>query len=95
MGVLSIVAKVRGLSSDLNGRAVASASNFLSKAASKFLDPVGVWDAAALVSLTDGTNIPVDMSSGINFTVTLGGNGGQGASGSGWTGVAQADPARP
>lgn len=33
-----------------------------------------VWSSGALTALTDGTNIAVDMSTGFNFSVTLGGN---------------------
>ena len=33
-----------------------------------------VWDAAEPVTLSDATTIAVDMSSGFNFVVTLGGN---------------------
>lgn len=38
------------------------------------LSPKEAWDAAAEVTLTDGASIAVDWSTGINFTVTLGGN---------------------
>ncbi len=38
------------------------------------LSPAQVWSAAQEVSLSDGASIAVDWSSGINFTVTLGGN---------------------
>lgn len=33
-----------------------------------------IWAAAAIVGLTDGASIAVDMSLGLNFSVTLGGN---------------------
>jgi hypothetical protein len=33
-----------------------------------------IWSAAAFVALTDGATIALDLSSGINFSVTLGGN---------------------
>lgn len=39
-----------------------------------FLQPDEVWSALAEVTLTDAANIAWDMSSGINFVVTLGGN---------------------
>lgn len=39
-----------------------------------FLQPGQVWDSLAEVELTDAANIAWDMSAGINFKVTLGGN---------------------
>lgn len=33
-----------------------------------------VWDAADLVALTDAATVAVDLATGINFSVTLGGN---------------------
>jgi hypothetical protein len=39
--------------------------------ASNALTPNGVWSAAAPVTLTDASPITIDMSLGINFTVTL------------------------
>lgn len=53
--------------------AIATAAEYRAKTASNLLD-TNVWDAAALVSLTDATTIAVDMSTFINATVTLGGN---------------------
>jgi hypothetical protein len=33
-----------------------------------------VWDAAALVALTDAATVAVDLATGINFSLTIGGN---------------------
>ena len=40
----------------------------------KFLTPKSVADAAVLVALTDASTITVDLATGTNFVVTLGGN---------------------
>jgi hypothetical protein len=42
--------------------------------ATKALTADGVWDAAATVALTPGTNVSLSMASGINFTLAMGGN---------------------
>jgi hypothetical protein len=42
--------------------------------AAKALSPDNVFDASATVALTPGTNVSVDMSSGFNFTLAMGGN---------------------
>ncbi len=55
---------------DIATNVPADAAGFRTKAASKFLTPASVWDAAAYVALTDAATIALD----INFTVTLGGN---------------------
>lgn len=53
----------------------ASAADYRANAtASKFLNPNGVWNAMAEVTLTDGATISWDMSTGFDFIVTLGGN---------------------
>lgn len=51
-----------------------SAADFRAATADKVLTADEVWDAAAPVSLTDGATIALDMSAGLHFTVTLGGN---------------------
>jgi len=53
---------------------IASAADFRSNAASHLLDTTGVWGAGSIVTLVDGATINLDMSSGLNFQVTLGGN---------------------
>jgi hypothetical protein len=53
----------------------ASASDYRGNTtASKFLNPNGVWSAMSEVTLTDASTISWDMSTGFDFTVTLGGN---------------------
>lgn len=53
---------------------VASSSDWRANTASKILQTDNMWTSAALVTLTDAATIAVDLSTGINFTVTLGGN---------------------
>jgi hypothetical protein len=53
---------------------VATASDFQSNVSNKVLGPNGVWSSGQIVSLTDGVTISLDLSSGFNFSVTLGGN---------------------
>lgn len=53
----------------------AVAADFLgSTDATKALTTKAVWDAGALVNLTDTTTIAVNMATGINFAVTIAGN---------------------
>jgi hypothetical protein len=52
----------------------ATTAQFRANTADKVLSTDQVWAAAAFVTLTDAATIAVDMSAGINFTVTLGGN---------------------
>lgn len=54
--------------------AIASVSEHRSATASKLLDSATAWAAAAEVALTDAATIAVDMATGWNFAVTLGGN---------------------
>lgn len=49
-------------------------AQYLANTADKALSTDQVWAAGAHVALTDGANIAVDMSTGINFSVTLEGN---------------------
>lgn len=44
------------------------------KTASKVLEPSAVWGDMAEVTLTDGASIALDLSTGFDFVVTLGGN---------------------
>jgi hypothetical protein len=53
---------------------VATVAQFRSAAASELLNANVPWDAAAFVSLTDGTSIAVDMATGFNFQVTIAGS---------------------
>jgi hypothetical protein len=61
------------LGADL-GASEATAAQYRSNTADKILSTDQVWSAAALVALSDGATIAVDMSTGFNFSVTLGGN---------------------
>ena len=54
--------------------AIATAAQFRANTASLLLQTDEVWSAAGLVALTDAASIAWDMSTGINFSVTLGGN---------------------
>ena len=51
-----------------------AAADWRAKTASKLLTATGVWAGMAEVTLTDGANISLDLSSGYDFTVTLGGS---------------------
>lgn len=52
----------------------ATAANWRAATADKIMVADTIWDAAAEVTLTDAATVAVDLSSGLNFTVTLGGN---------------------
>jgi len=52
----------------------ASVADFRSNVADKVLTTDIVWSAADYVTLTDAATVAVDLATGINFTVTLGGN---------------------
>ena len=51
-----------------------SIAEFRNNTSGRGLSTDKVWSAADYVSLTDAATIAVDMSTGINFTVTIGGN---------------------
>jgi hypothetical protein len=53
---------------------IAAAADFRANVASHVLDTTGTWGAAAFVTLVDAATIAVDMSTGLNFQVTLTGN---------------------
>jgi hypothetical protein len=59
---------------DIASGALATSGNYQANAASTLLGPNAVWSAAGTTALTDAATIAVDMSTGINFTVTLAGN---------------------
>jgi hypothetical protein len=52
----------------------ATAAQFRNNTADKVLTADNVWGAAAYVALTPGTNVALDLSLGINFTLAMGGN---------------------
>jgi hypothetical protein len=58
----------------VNSSAIATGANFQANTASKLLDANGVWNSGALTALTDGSTVSVDMSTGFNFSLTLGGS---------------------
>lgn len=59
---------------DVNVPAAAGSDYRTGTDATKALTSDAAWDAAAYVALTDAATVAVDMSTGINFSVTLGGN---------------------
>lgn len=58
----------------IESNSVATVAEFRAATASNLLNANIPWDAAAYVTLTDASTISLDMSSGFNFQVTLGGN---------------------
>lgn len=53
---------------------LAQPADYRADTANKLLKVETVWDAAAFVALTDASPIALNLSTGINFSVTLGGN---------------------
>jgi len=53
---------------------LATAAEFRSKTANRVLTPDLAFDAAAVVGLSDGASIALNMNDGFNFSVTLAGN---------------------
>lgn len=53
---------------------VGTASEYRSNTSNRLLSANSVWSSAAIVALTDGATIAIDMSTGFNFSVTLAGN---------------------
>lgn len=51
-----------------------NSANFLANTANKALTTTNVWGSQGAVTLTDAATIAVDLSTGINFEVTLAGN---------------------
>jgi hypothetical protein len=51
-----------------------TSAQFLANTSGKALSTDKVWSAADTVALTDAATIALDLSSGVNFSVTLGGN---------------------
>lgn len=51
-----------------------TAAQFRSNTSGKALSTDKVWSAAAYVSLTDAATVAMDMSAGLNFKLTIGGN---------------------
>lgn len=63
----------------LASAALATTAQYLNNTASLVLTTDKAWAAAAPVALTDAATVAVDMNSGINFSLTLGGNRTMGA----------------
>lgn len=53
---------------------IASASEIWANTASNLIDTAGLWAAGAEITLSDAATITMDFGTGINFSVTLGGN---------------------
>lgn len=57
------------------GTAAATAAQYRDDTAGSLaLTPSAVWDSADFVALTDAATIAVDLATGFNFSVTIGGN---------------------
>jgi hypothetical protein len=54
--------------------AKATAAQFRNNTADKVLTADNVWGAAAYVALTPGASVALDLSTGINFSLAMGGN---------------------
>lgn len=52
----------------------ATAGEFRNNTTDKVLTADNVWGASAAVTLTPGTNVAVDLNTGFNFTLAMGGN---------------------
>ena len=59
---------------DLATNGFATAANYRAATTDKVLKADLVWDAMAEVTLTDAANISLDLATGYDFAVTLGGN---------------------
>jgi len=76
-GVTVTLADITATADELNlldGVTTATAANYRAADADKLLVADEVWASGAVVPLTDGVAISVDMATGFNFSVTLGGN---------------------
>ena len=58
----------------LDGVGLATAANYRAADADKLLVADDVWASGAVVALTDGASIALNMTNGFNFSVTLGGD---------------------
>lgn len=56
------------------GLVIATTAEYLANTASRVLTTDQVWDAAALVALTDGATVTPNLGAGINFSWAIGGN---------------------
>lgn len=62
------------LGSNIVGVDIGTAANYRANASDKLLTADKVWSAAGAVGLTDAATIALDLSTGLNFSVTLGGS---------------------
>lgn len=53
---------------------IATNTNIWSATANKLVDSAGINSAGQIITLTDAATVATDMATGVNFTVTLGGN---------------------
>lgn len=60
--------------SKLAAAALMGAGNYAAGTPSKLLTASGVWTDADFVALVDGANVALDLNTGINFSLALGGN---------------------
>jgi hypothetical protein len=63
-----------GSTQQVSGASVATAAQFRANTTGRLLTTDQVWSAAAPVTLTSGTTITPDLSTGINFSLTAGHN---------------------
>lgn len=56
---------------DVASGAISTSANYRANAASTLLGPNAVWSAAGTVALTSGASVALDMSTGINYTLTI------------------------
>jgi hypothetical protein len=70
LGLGALAVKTTALFADIDTAAVATAAEFRSGTASKLLAGANVWAGAAYVILADTAPIALDLSTGINFTVS-------------------------
>jgi len=54
--------------------AIATTTQYRANTADRLIETDTAWGAADYVALTPGTNVSVDMSSGFNFSLAMGGN---------------------
>jgi hypothetical protein len=75
-GSYAFLAPSTGISISTTNLAVdgATAAQYRGNTADKVLVTDDVWSAAASVALTPGTNVSLDLSTGFNFTLAMGGN---------------------
>lgn len=71
LGLKALAFRDTALWAHIDPTIIAAIADYRSGADQKFITPKTVYDAQAFVTLTDAATIAVDLSTGINFTVTL------------------------